>query len=148
MERIEKLTGKWAALSNFHMENRAKARSAEHIFQAAKTEDPAERTHILTREKPGQAKFAGKRCTLRKDWELLKVDIMEEILRRKFADATLNNILQETGDAEIVEGNHWHDNFWGQCLCGKRAKCNPGQGKNILGNLLMKIREENRRKAA
>lgn len=147
METITSLTGKWAPLSNFWQENRPKARTAEHIFQAAKTEDPTERTHILTREKPGQAKYAGKRCTLRKDWEFIKDDIMEEIVRRKFQDPTLANILEETGDAQIVEGNRWHDNYWGQCFCGKMARCNKRDGKNTLGNILMKIREENRRRA-
>lgn len=147
METIGSLTGKWAPLSNFWMETTRHGKSAEHIFQAAKSEDPAERAHVLSRAKPGQAKYAGKRVTLRKDWESIKVDIMEEIVRRKFQDPTLANILEATGDAEIVEGNRWHDNFWGQCTCGKRAKCQPGQGKNTLGNILMKIREENRRKA-
>ena len=143
--RIESLTGKWAPLSNFHKESHGK--TAEHIFQAAKTDDKAERAHVLSREKPGQAKYAGKRVTLRKDWEETKEGFMEEILRRKFQDLSLRKLLDETGDAEIVEGNRWHDNFWGQCTCGKRAKCHPGQGKNTLGNLLMKIREENRRSA-
>lgn len=142
MNRIEKLTGKWAPLSNFHTESNGK--TAEHIFQAAKTDSKAERAHILSRPKPGQAKYAGKRCTLRSDWELLKEGFMEEILRRKFQDPTLRNLLDETGDAEIVEGNRWHDNFWGQCLC-ERKSCAARTGRNTLGNLLMKIREENRR---
>jgi ribA/ribD-fused uncharacterized protein len=141
-ETIKSLTGKWAPLSNFHTE--ANGKTAEHIFQAAKTESREERAHILSRPKPGQAKHAGKRCTLREDWELLKVNIMEEILRRKFRDATLRNLLEETGDAQIIEGNIWHDNFWGQCTRHEACK---GKGKNTLGNLLMKIREENRRGA-
>lgn len=145
METIKSLTGKWAPLSNFWEETRPQGKTAEHIFQAAKTESREERAHILSRPKPGQAKYAGKRCTLRSDWELLKVDIMEEIVRRKFQDPTLANILEETGDAQIVEGNRWHDNFWGQCTCDKCAKRGPG--KNTLGNILMEIRKENRHKA-
>jgi len=141
-ERIESLTGKWAPLSNFHTERNGK--TAEHIFQAAKTDDKTERAHVLSREKPGQAKYAGKRVTLRKDWEERKEGFMEEILRRKFRDPALRNLLDATGDAEIVEGNRWHDNYWGQCLC-TRPKCASRTGRNTLGNLLMKIREENRR---
>ena len=137
---ITSLTGKWAPLSNFHIERNGK--SAEHIFQAAKTDDPAERAHVLSREKPGQAKYAGKRVTLRKDWEERKEGFMEEILRRKFRDPALRQLLEETGDAQIVEGNRWHDNYWGQCICAKHA---DQPGRNTLGNLLMKIREENRR---
>jgi ribA/ribD-fused uncharacterized protein len=144
-EAIKSLTGKWAPLSNFWMETEGHGKSAEHIFQAAKTESREERAKILSRPKPGQAKHAGKRCTLREDWELIKVNIMEEIVRRKFRNETLRALLEETGDAEIVEGNRWHDNFWGQCSCANCAKRAPG--KNTLGNILMTIREENRRNA-
>ena len=141
---IQSLTGKWAPLNNFWIERNGK--SAEHIFQAAKTDDPAERAHVLSREKPGQANYAGKRVTLRKDWEERKEGFMEEILRRKFRDPDLRKLLDETGDAQIIEGNRWHDNYWGQCLC-TRPKCASRTGRNTLGNLLMKIREENRRNA-
>lgn len=41
--------------------------------------------------------------------------------------------LLETGDAMLIEGNTWGDTFWGVC---------NGQGLNVLGNLLMEIRQE------
>lgn len=38
---------------------------------------------------------------------------------------------------EIVEGNYWHDNYWGNCTCDK---CKNIEGQNKLGKILMKIR--------
>ena len=37
---------------------------------------------------------------------------------------------------ELIEGNTWNDTYWGVC---------NGVGKNTLGQLLMKIREEIRK---
>lgn len=50
----------------------------------------------------------------------------------------LKKKLLETGDAELIEGNYWHDNTWGQCYC---PRCKNKIGENHLGKLLMKIRE-------
>ncbi len=43
--------------------------------------------------------------------------------------------MESTG--EIVEYNHWHDNFWGDCLCDR---CKHIDGENMLGKMLMAIR--------
>lgn len=48
-------------------------------------------------------------------------------------NSELGNKLEATGDSLLVEGNWWHDTFWGVC---------NGFGENNLGKLLMKIREE------
>ena len=40
---------------------------------------------------------------------------------------------------ELIEGNTWSDNFWGDCHC---PKCRGIKGENNLGKLLMKIRED------
>jgi N-glycosidase YbiA len=75
----------------------------------------------------------GKRVALRSDWEVVKVGIMEQCLRSKFAGSELRSLLLSTGDAELVEGNTWNDRFWGVCR---------GKGQNHLGKLLMRIRSE------
>ena len=49
----------------------------------------------------------------------------------------IRNLLLETKDKYLEETNHWHDNFYGTCIC---KKCN-NQGQNNLGKILMKIRE-------
>lgn len=43
-----------------------------------------------------------------------------------------------TKDAILIEDNHWHDNFWGDCHC---PKCEHIKGVNMLGQLTMAKRE-------
>lgn len=109
--------------------------TVEHAFQAAKTVEEAQRRGIRESATPGRAKRLGTKATLRADWEQIKLKIMEDLLRQKFADPGLKAKLRATGDREIVERNHWHDTFWGVC---------DGKGRNHLGLLLMKIRAESR----
>ncbi len=113
--------------------------TVEHAFQAAKTSDPDGRRRIREARDPGKAKRLGRGVRLRKDWESAKLGIMEGLLRAKFADAALRELLLATGEARLVEGNTWGDVFWGVCR---------GQGKNHLGRLLMRVREELARAAA
>jgi ribA/ribD-fused uncharacterized protein len=88
---------------------------------------------------PGEAKRMGNRVILRSDWEDVKVDIMTEIVFRKFTqNEKLKKKLLATGDMELVEGNYWHDNIWGDCYCDK---CKSTNGQNILGIILMEVRE-------
>lgn len=76
---------------------------------------------------------------LRKDWDLISVDIMLEIERAKFAVPELGEMLLSTGDTYLEEGNHWHDNRWGHCTCDK---CKNKTTQNLLGNILMQVRTE------
>lgn len=112
--------------------------SVENAFQAAKTLNNAERLQF-TNVKPGIAKRLGRKVALRHDWEKVKVDIMKELLRKKFSQEPLKSKLLETGDRELEEGNRWNDRFWGICPPGS------GMGKNILGRLIMEIRGELRK---
>ena len=111
----------------------------EHFFQAMKTLDPAERKAIANAETPGMAKRMGRTIKLRSDWEQIKVDVMRTGLMLKFSDAKLAQKLIDTGDEELVEGNWWHDNTWGNCHC---PKCSGLGGRNLLGMLLMEVRTE------
>ena len=113
--------------------------TVEHAFQAAKSLDHAERDWIAAAGSPGLAKRLGRRINLRSDWEKVKFDVMEECLRSKFADPVLKQKLLATGDEELVEGNYWHDNTYGNCSC---EKCKDIIGRNMLGNILMKLRTE------
>ena len=49
----------------------------------------------------------------------------------------LRNQLFATGDAELIEGNDWHDNYWGNCEC---PRCVSIEGQNHLGKILMRVR--------
>ena len=110
----------------------------EHFFQAMKTLNPEERRKIAEAKTPGVAKRLGRKVQLREDWEKVKIDIMRRGIELKFkAHIHLIEKLIETGNADLIEGNTWHDNFWGICLC---PKC-QGRGQNHLGRLLMETRE-------
>lgn len=105
----------------------------EAAFQAQKCVSDTERIQF-TKLSPSEAKRLGRRVSLRKDWEDVKVSIMEEVVRAKFTqNAELANKLLATGDAHLEEGNTWGDRVWGTV---------NGVGANQLGIILMKIRDE------
>lgn len=113
--------------------------STEHAYQAAKTLDLEHRKKVLTLTS-GQAKRFGRDVEMRPDWYKVKVEIMTTLLVQKFGPAypdtrKLANMLDNTGDVEIIEGNTWGDTFWGVCR---------GKGENHLGKILMQVRSDNR----
>lgn len=112
--------------------------TAEHAFQALKTLQPAERLKVRETPTPYAVKRVGKRVTLREDWDSLRFDIMERVVRAKFADPALAARLCETGDRELIEGNTWRDTTWG-CV---RAPDGGWKGQNRLGKILMQVRSE------
>jgi ribA/ribD-fused uncharacterized protein len=136
-EVIDRFTGNYKFLSNFYYHKfkfeGATYRTAEHCFQAQKTHKRHEIVNIKGADSPGAAKRLGRNCTLREDWDLVKHNIMERIVRAKFKDPEMAKLLAATGDAELIEGNSWYDTFWGVC---------NGRGSNHLGKILMKVREE------
>lgn len=113
--------------------------TVEHFFQAMKTTDLKMRRVIACAETPGKAKRYGRHVILRPDWEDIKDDVMLEGLRLKFQIPALRTKLLETGNAELIEGNWWHDNTWGDCYCDE---CADKPGENRLGKLLMQVRQE------
>lgn len=134
---IDSFNGKYRFLSNFYPSKVSldgwEFPTVEHAFQAAKTLDGNKRRQIQQAAKPGDAKRLGRTVNLRADWEDAKIDVMRQLLRRKFSDPFLLSQLLTTGTEELVEGNWWRDTFWGVC---------NGVGENHLGKLLMEIREE------
>lgn len=114
--------------------------TVEHAYQAAKTLEPRERQIILSHSGPDGAKSAGRRVTMRPDWDAVKLSIMKRLLQKKFYDTTLKTMLLETGEEQLEEANYWHDNYWGRCTC---LKCKETTlGLNYLGLLLMEVRQE------
>ena len=111
----------------------------EHAYQAAKTGNREDRNTIINAATPGASKRLGKYVNLREDWEDVKEQIMFELLIEKFTKhEDLKSKLLETKGVCLVEGNSWHDNTWGTCFC---IRCS-GFGKNLLGTMLMKIRDQ------
>lgn len=88
---------------------------------------------------PNEAKRLGRSVKLRTDWDSVKDQYMYEILVDKFSrNRDLKQLLLDTGNAYLEEGNNWHDNYWGNCNC---YKCLSMEGQNRLGLLLMQVRD-------
>lgn len=145
---INSFTGRWRFLSNFYpvtIEHQGiKYPSVEHYYVAMKIKNDQQIdgryiTYIDCREMiakmtdPSKVKQFGKILKLRKDWDDVKLDVMLWGIREKFKNEDLRQLLAETGDEELVEGNWWGDKFWG---------VSNGEGENHLGKILMKVREE------
>jgi ribA/ribD-fused uncharacterized protein len=114
--------------------------TVEHGYVASKTLDITWRRAIQGLRSPGHAKRMGRQIPLRPDWEDVRLDIMEDLLRQKFAIPELRQLLLDTGDAMLIEGNTWNDTFWGAVIGDGTWR--SWKGENNLGKLLMKIREE------
>lgn len=137
-EVIDDFSGKYEFLSNFSPSTIAiegiDYPTVEHAFQAHKSNDPDNRRAVAAQSTPGWAKKAGRALDLRPDWEDVKNDVMRTCLAQKFAEGTeLARRLLETGDARLVEGNTWGDDYWGVPR--------GGEGQNWLGRLLEERRE-------
>lgn len=139
--RIDNFRGLHFFLSNFNT-NRFVWRdiswwTSEHAFQWAKTDDEVAKLAIQQAASAAEAKRLGRAAPCRSSWESEKLDVMWEILCAKFGqNPSLASNLLATGDSVLIEGNTWHDNFWGTCRCS-RCKDN---GQNHLGKLLMQLR--------
>lgn len=120
--------------------------SVEHAFQGAKTLDMNKRINFCAYPDAATAKSEGRKLKLREDWESVKIDIMRQLVYDKFrrgmsyGDGTERiNILQmllDTGDAYLEEGNCHGDRFWGTV---------NGEGQNWLGRILMGVRDQLRK---
>lgn len=111
--------------------------TVEHYFQAHKTTNLNDRQKMANARTPGMVKRAGRAIDLRPDWEKIKVDVMYEALTLKFQNPELKAKLVATKPARLIEGNTWHDNYWGDCHC---PECKNKIGQNKLGILLQKVR--------
>lgn len=134
---ITSFRGKYGFLSNMYPcilnINGEMYPSAEHAFQAMKSLDADVRKTVAVCSSAKAAKKYGRQINLRCDWEKVKIDVMYDVLKAKFEDPELAQLLRDTGDEELIEGNTWGDKFWGVCR---------GVGQNNLGKLLMKVRKE------
>lgn len=109
--------------------------TSEHYFQAQKFHDVAYRERIRTAHSPMDAANLGRdrKQKLRRDWESVKVDVMRNAVRAKFSQhAELTALLLSTGDAKLVE-HTTNDAYWGDG--------GDGRGRNMLGQILMQVRE-------
>jgi ribA/ribD-fused uncharacterized protein len=110
--------------------------TAAHAIAAARTTDPVERRVIASQGSPADARRRADAVQLRPDWDRIKFDAMERIVRDKFTrHPALREKLRRTGDAFIEYANTDGDRVWG---------VSNGVGENRLGIILMKVRDEAR----
>ena len=138
MEKILEFQGNYRFLSNFYLcsftWDGVRWSHSEAAYQSAKTANPLDRQKFINLT-PSQAKRYGKQILIREDWELVRVEIMAEILYAKFSqNPSLKQLLINTGNSILIEGNSWGDCFWGVSPVGSN------NGLNHLGRLLMELR--------
>lgn len=143
IHEITNFRGPYAFLSNFWYVkveyNNYTYPSVEHAYQAAKAVAFSDQMRILNARTSALAKQYGRTVDIVPDWDKKKRLVMLDLLRQKFLYRDLCTWLLETKDAQIVEGNAWHDNYWGICYC---AICSTQKQHNWLGRLLMHVRLE------
>jgi len=114
--------------------------TSEHYYQAQKflgTEIEEKIRQAKTAEEAYKLKDANKKLA-RPEFNEIKLQIMRKVVLHKFkTNPQIQRILLDTENEEIVK-NFPTDYFWG---CGK-----DGTGKNMLGKILMEVREQLRKK--
>lgn len=125
--------------------------NTEAYYQAQKSDNPEYRARILKRPEgrwskkvgnsyledgqfPPKSWFRTHSEDLRTDWKSRKVEVMRRGLHAKFTqNENLRLALLNTGTAKLIEDSP-NDSFWG---LGE-----DGRGNNLLGKMLMELREE------
>lgn len=110
--------------------------TSEHYFQAQKFLEAEHQDTVRAAKSPMIAARIGRdrKRPLRRDWESVKDGIMRAAVLAKFTQhSELRETLLATGDALIVEHTE-RDHYWGDG--------GDGSGKNMLGRILMEVREQ------
>ena len=114
-------------------------KTSEHYYQSQKFAGTSWESKVRKVEGPMEAATLGrsKDGPFRKDWDGIKDNVMRKVVEAKFRQhSELARQLLETGDAKLVERTTT-DLYWG---CG-----DSGTGKNMLGVILMEVREKLRK---
>jgi ribA/ribD-fused uncharacterized protein len=114
--------------------------TAEHAYQAGKPREAAVREWLLSAPTPGLLAMAAHGLytwDIVPDWSRTKFDRMRAVLRAKFTQhSDLRDLLLSTGNTPLVEAGKVDNDVnrtWGRV---------NGRGRNMLGVLLMELREE------
>jgi len=117
--------------------------TSEALYQACRfPRDPDIQEMIIKEKSPMSAKMIAKanREKSREDWEEIRIEIMRWCLRVKLAQNffEFGKLLESTFDKPIVEESS-KDDFWGAIR--DKQDTNILKGKNVLGQLLMELRQ-------
>lgn len=114
--------------------------TSEHAYQAGKARKPEVRDWVLSAPSPALVAMAAHGLywwDIRSDWSKIKFDRMRQVLRAKFTQhEDLREILLATGEKRLVESatvDNAVNRLWGEV---------KGQGKNMLGQMLMELRTQ------
>ena len=146
---FKKTKEKWGGLSNMAggyplFINNILIYSSEALYQAMKfPKFPDIQLQIISQKNPMHSKMIARKNKdlVRIDWDLIKIKIMRWVLLIKlmFNYESFGNLLRETGNKKIVELSS-KDKFWGAVLVDKQNMI--AKGENVLGRLLMEIRNK------
>lgn len=113
--------------------------TSEHAYQAGKARKPEVRAWLMTAPSPSLLAMAAHGLyywDVAPGWSKFKFDRMRAVLRAKFDQHTdLQALLLSTGSARLVESatvDNEVNRLWGEV---------NGQGRNMLGEMLMELRE-------
>ncbi|MFD0590119.1 NADAR family protein [Paenibacillus sp. GCM10027627] len=109
--------------------------TSEHYFQAQKFVGTVYEEQVRLAKTPKDAANSGRdrKKPLRPDWEQVKDEIMKKAVLQKFQiHSDIRETLLSTAGEELIEQTT-NDYYWG---CGTN-----GTGKNMLGKILMEVRE-------
>ena len=110
--------------------------TSEHYFQAQKFPDSPYAEKIRAAKSPMEAATLGRsrKQPVRSDWADVKDDVMRRAVLCKFrTNSGIKEVLLSTGAASLIEATS-DDYYWG---CGTN-----GTGLNMLGKILMEVREQ------
>lgn len=114
--------------------------TAEHAYQAGKPRRDSVRKWLMAAPSPALLAMAAHGLyywDVVPGWSTIKFDRMRGVIRAKFTQhADLRDLLLETGDAPLIETpttDTATNRLWGEV---------NGRGKNMLGRILMEIRDE------
>lgn len=144
-------TAEWGVFSNFAKSpmtvNGIKFVNVEQMFHYIRLNSETERAEYL-KVSPGmalkmKAKTFAKRGIERSDWRKIAVDVMRFCLNCKYqASETFRNELERSKGKHIIENEsnrRKKPDSWGAVY---DAETNEYYGKNIMGRLLMELREK------
>ncbi|XHH29708.1 NADAR family protein [Xanthomonas euroxanthea] len=114
--------------------------TAEHAYQAGKARKPAVKAWLMSAPSPALLAMAAHGLyywDIAPGWSTTKFNRMKQVLLAKFTTSDdLRELLLSTGDRRLVEAATTDtpvNRLWGEV---------NGNGKNMLGVLLMEVRQE------